>query len=932
MPPSNFSFLDADYLKLSQLAKQAEAYLYDDPQTAAFKLRAYSELLVEYIFHRFQLNDELNDSFLTRLQNSTFRKVVPEAIQGKLHVVRKYGNKAVHNELDLTIKDALWLLEECYLIGRWFLQSMQGSYVFIPEFNAPESQHDTVNKLRLDNAALQAKIEARESDIQQTQAELASFKMALKNSQLTQLSAQDQQESLKDFQRSGRNAASSFDLKMGMTRSRVSIHDEFAKITLTVDQQRALTGIEEFINSPINDTFILHGYAGTGKTFITKGVVSYLTQLGRHCVLLSPTGKAAKVLSEKTGHTASTIHSEIYDFSDAFLKDETDDHLPVAPVKQNFDSPETVYIVDEASMVADNYAFTASLQFGSGRLLHDLILYSQKTIEKSDGHLHRKIIFIGDNAQLPPVNMKLSPALSSDYLAENYQLKVVEETLKEVVRQGAASGVLANATMLRNTIDKNVFNQLDFNVESSDIESVDSRKIIDKYMDLCGRSVAQTKQVMLIASSNRTVASYNSQCREHFFPGQEQICAGDKVISVANHYRDDINVTNGEFGLVTQLLSGVETKSVTFKKKLDGKTESVTVELAFRDVELLFRNQLNFPQLVRAKILENLLYSEEPSLTVDESRALNVDFLQRHKELTRKGFEEQLKQARKTDPYFNVFKLKFGYAITCHKAQGSEWEQVVINCSSHLKPLCKDYFRWLYTAITRCSKMLYVVDAPKIKIGGTTTIVGGVNKEVENLVSTDLIDFSPEELQHFGLSADKSVLVALLKKVKACIQDASIEIVDIRHHQYQEQYVLKHKDSYAEVQFNYNGKNKISSIQVRGAGTFTSELEHRFASIKGSLLSAPTLNAGKDGFEFHETFLSDFHQRICEVFEPHAIDVVNVNSNQWNQRYTFSQSSETAVIDFYFNGKQQFTKVMPMQNLSSSQALLDRLLNIWRES
>ncbi|MGC9462349.1 AAA family ATPase [Vibrio genomosp. F10] len=929
MANSNFSFIDSEYPKLSKLGKQAEANIHCDPQTAAFKLRAYSELLVGYIYHHLQI-DQSVDSLLERLQNQTFRHAVPQEIQGKLHAIRKQGNKAVHNELELTVEDALWLLEEAYLVGRWFIQTMQGSYVFVPSFTTPESNDDALNNLRLNNKKLLVEAGERASVIKQTERELEEIKKELEQSRAVQLSLAEAEESIRQFQRSGKDAANSFNLKMEETRSRVSITEEFSDIKLTVDQQRALSSIDQFIRTSDLDAFLLHGYAGTGKTFITKGIVSYLNNLGRHCVLLSPTGKAAKVLTEKTGQSASTIHSEIYDFRDAHLKDENDDRLPVAPVKQNFDSEETIYIVDEASMVSDSYSFTESLQFGSGYLLKDLVDYSKKSIENTNSNTRRKIIFIGDHAQLPPVGMKISPALSSEYLVEHHHLKLVEETLREVVRQKSSSGVLENATTLRNAIESDVFNQLNFVSEQADVESIQSSEIIDRYMHLCEGKIAKTKEVMLVASSNRIVASYNLQCRQRFFPNQPEICVGDKVISVANHYRNDIDVTNGDFGLVTQVLPGIERKTVTFRKKVDGKTENVTVKLAFRDVELLFRNKANTPQRLRAKILENLLYNDEPSLSVDESRALNVDFLKRNSDLTRKGFEDQLKLARKSDEYLNAFKVKFGYAITCHKAQGSEWEHVLVNCNSHLNYLCKDYFRWLYTAITRTSKVLYVVDEPKIKLGGGSTIVGANILVKQTDVHDELEDLEVEELQRFDISTQEPLKIALLRKVKSCLKNSNVEILAIHHHNYQELYILNCGESNAEVQFVYNGKNRVSSVQVRGGSPIQEDLESRFSSIKGSIFSATSsTTTERESFDFDEEFLSDFYNRVCEVFKPHSIEIVNITQNPWNQRYTFSQNHETAVVDFYYNGKQQFKKVMPMPNLSSSKVLLNTVLEIW---
>lgn len=927
---SNFSFLQQDYAKLAELGKQAESYLFSDPQTTAFKLRAFSELLVEYICSHLDIELDARSSQLDRLKDWKIKQAVPEDILGKLHSVRKLGNKAVHNELDVSVYDATWLIEECYLIGRWFIQTMQSNYVFVPEFKTLERQESVTVSLKKDNQKLQQEIESRANVIQQTQAELDAIKVELHNAKTAQLSAEAQADKLRAFKQASVEAARSFDLKMEETRKRVSIFDSFENIELTKGQRIALEQMQAFLGSNQLDSFILHGYAGTGKTFITKGLVEYLTAYGRNCVLLAPTGKAAKVISEKTGTSASTIHSAIYSFKDAKLLSEDEMAIPLAQLKRNLDSDETVYIVDESSMLSNAFTQSDSIQFGSGFLLDDFIKYIKDSLEKSEPTSSRKVIFIGDHAQLPPVSMSFSPALQAQYLNDKYELRVSEAHLNEVVRQKAGSGVMDNAVMLRSSIDEEVFNQLNFNTEKPDIESITADRAVEQYMMLCHSTIAQTKEVMLVASSNSQVKVYNDLCRQHFFPNQHELCPRDKVISVANHYREDITVTNGEFGMVKQVLSAPEKKSVYFKKKVDGKTESVNVDLYFRDVELVFRDEVLEPKVIKAKLLENLLYNSEPSLTSDENRALNIEFMQRHRGLNR----DELEVRRKKDPYLNAFKLKFGYAITCHKAQGSEWQHVIVKCSSHLKTLTKEYFRWLYTAITRTSSKLYVIDEPKISLGGNTQIVGGQDLMFEPLTPKVSVvnSVSPEQAHQFGIRDNQPTLKDLLRKVQACLQGSGIEVCDIYHYQYQELYRFKHADAVAEVQFNYNGKNKISSFNVRETGLLQTLLQQLLADIKGVTLSTISSEVIEEQYSFAEPFLEQFHCRIIEVLSRHDIKVSKLAQIAWAQRYTLTKNGDTAVIDFFYNGKKQFTKVYPKQELSSSTHLLAETLQIWSNS
>lgn len=712
--------------------------------------------------------------------------------------------------------------------------------------------------------------------------------------------------------------------------SPIDINDFFQNTELTKGQKNAVSGMGAFLSSKESGAYLLHGYAGTGKTFIAKGIVDYITALGRTCELMAPTGKAAKVIADKTNHSASTIHKAIYDFSNTFSADENETKVPIACLKRNLDSEDAVYIVDEASMLSDAFSGSDSIQFGSGYLLRDLLTY----IRDGEQQSQRKVIFIGDDAQLPPIGMRSSPALDPDYLREKYKIQLAESTLTEVVRQKAGSGVMDNAVTLRLALDNDTFNQLDFDITKSDVESLSSDVFIERYMHLCESKVTNTKEVVILSHSNAQVDAYNRYCREIFFPHKSTLCAGDKVIAVANHYRADVTVTNGEFGLVRKLLSEPETRTVIFSKKSDDdKTEKVTVKLAFRDVEILFRDESGSPVSVTGKVIEHLLYNDKPSLTADESKALHVDFLNRHPHLKRKGMDDERKKALKDDPYFNAFKVKFGYAITCHKAQGSEWKHVLVNCSSpHQRTLTKDYFRWLYTAITRTSSKLYVLNEPKIKLGSNAVIVGGQDWNMNEQFLPDFaIQASATDSVPFKLNAN-SALNDLFRKVQACIANKGIEITDVRHYQYQELYVFKYEDQFAEVQFNYNAKHKVSSVQVRGSGLLQTTLQSLLATFEGRVLSAVNAIDSKKQFVFNAEYLEHFHHRIVEVFSGHEICVSELSQIQWLQRYTLTKSGNTAVIDFHYNGKKQFTKVTPMKNLSSSEPLLLETINIWQNA
>lgn len=711
----------------------------------------------------------------------------------------------------------------------------------------------------------------------------------------------------------------------------VGINDCFQGVDLTEGQKNAIAGIGAFLSSDGFGGYILHGYAGTGKTFIAKGIVDFVTRQGKSCVLMAPTGKAAKVIAEKTNHQASTIHKAIYDYSDAF-DDDSEAHVSVATIKPNNDGTDTVYIVDEASMLSDVFSGTDNIQFGSGCLLRDLLMY----VRDGGRQAQCKIIFIGDDAQLPPVGMRNSPSLDANYLREKYALPLAESTLEEVIRQKSGSGVMDNALALRHALDTDTFNELYFETAKADIESLSSDVFIERYMALCESQISKTKEVVIVAHSNAQVDSYNCRCREIFFPNQLTLCAGDKVIAVANHYRNDITVTNGEFGLVRQLLSETESRAVTFSKKLEDKSiEKVTVNLTFRNVEILFRDDSGSPVSVTGKVVEHLLYNDKPSLTPDESKALYVDFLNRNPHLQRKGMKEKRKQALKDDPYFNAFKVKFGYAITCHKAQGSEWQHVLVNCySSHQRTLSRDYFRWLYTAITRTSQKLYVLNEPKVRIGSAPEVVGDMSWMNESdllrpiAVSSNTVDLVPE-----GVDIDlDSSLGHLYKKVQLAIGDSGIKLTEIQHFSYRERYMFTAENQFAGIEFIYNRKNVVSQVNVRGTGLLATMLQTLLSPLEGMVMSTYKKNQVDKTLDFLDDHLEVFHKRVVEVFSAHEIAVAELSQNQWVQRYTFAKNGETAIIDFHYNGRKEFKKVTPLINLSSSKSLLSQAVRIWSEA
>lgn len=485
----------------------------------------------------------------------------------------------------------------------------------------------------------------------------------------------------------------------------MNISDFFSGKKLTKGQSDLIEELQDFLIDDDCSVFLLQGSAGVGKTFLTVGITDYLNSAGRQYVLMAPTGKAAKVIANKTKKEAQTIHRGIYSYFEGNNKDiEFNDEPPVinSKLKENKDSPDTVYIIDEASMLSNQYSKSEVCFFGSGYLLQDLLEYIN--LEKGN----KKVIFIGDNAQLPPVRDSFSPALDVDYINENFQLNCRSFKLEEVVRQKKSSGVIINARRLRSALTEGKFEDLSFDISADDVQALTHEESIEQYIRLCNNKVDNTLDSIIIAYSNVQVRDYNNTIRAKLFTPEARLQINEKIICVSNYIRDDRFISNGEFGKVVKILSNPEIRTIEVKlNKTKMGCKLKFVDLCFVDVEIEFKKDNGVPYRITTKVLSNLLYSSSPKLSQIENKALYVDFLQRNPKLNRKNNPVEYKKLKLSDPYLNVMQVKFGYAITCHKSQGSEWANVFVD-TYYNKPNSKVYFRWLYTAITRTSKNLYI--------------------------------------------------------------------------------------------------------------------------------------------------------------------------------------------------------------------------------
>lgn len=693
----------------------------------------------------------------------------------------------------------------------------------------------------------------------------------------------------------------------------MSLNNYFSKYELTQGQKKLVLALDEFLNDNTN-CFLLKGYAGTGKTFMMHGFTNYLKSINRSYVIAAPTGRAAKVVSQKTKNQAYTIHKTIY-YQDNFvdIESETNKNVPESYLMKyelniNDDNHNTIYIIDEASMLSNIYSAGEFFRFGSGYLLKDLIEY----VNPCSKAVARKIIFIGDNAQLPPVGMSFSPALSAEYLQENFKISVSQFELTDVVRQKQDSGILKNSVMLRNSLLNSTYNLLQLDTTGSDTIPIQYSEVMNFYLDSCKAKIDDS--TIIIAFSNSSAKEYNDMVRSHFFPGAATIKAGDRVMVVENNYNiKEMELLNGDFGTVVHVSDVVETHNVS----LSGNSKSSThdkkiVTLNFRDISAIFTDSTGIDHVINCTIIENLLYSNVSKLTNDEVKALYIDFVYRHQNLKRKT--KEFKDTLRADKYFNALRLKFGYAVTCHKAQGGEWDNVILNCNTSQGYFNPGYYRWLYTGITRASNKLMTLGTPDFSI--TSHLLPPAVKGFS--VSSDVLLLNEEDLDEnipFCFPDDKPFLKNIWCAVNEILKDEGVTVTAVRHSLYLEHYNFKQGNEEGVIKIHYSGADKVTTIEKSASQNGFLQSVHEKLKVlqnKKIIIQRSEENSAEIvpevEFEFDHQFLKDFYDAINEKLKREGLTITSIDHKQYHEIYEISKNNLKATYKFHYNGRNQFGK------------------------
>ncbi|MBQ6584707.1 MAG: AAA family ATPase [Alistipes sp.] len=455
----------------------------------------------------------------------------------------------------------------------------------------------------------------------------------------------------------------------------------YAKLSFqpTENQKKIIESFSNYLSDDdFSRFFVLNGYAGTGKTTLIAAIVAALKMLGIKTILLAPTGRAAKVLSQYTSEKALTIHKRIY-------REQTN-----AQYESKFSlninrEADALFIVDEASMLSTGRNSDKTI-FGSGSLLEDLIQYVRSG-------KRCRLMLVGDSAQLPPVGDDYSPALSPAELLPYADVEY--HTMDEVVRQEQSSGILFNATLVRCMLENGIYEIPHLDMGYDDIEAVSGGEFLEKLQD-CYDKYGRDETIV-ITRSNKRANRYNEGIRRNTLFAEEEIESGDMLMVVKNnyHYTERIEqcpmsfIANGDIARLKRIRRFEELYGFRYANAV----------LEFGDYD---------NTEIECKVLLDTLNSESPSLTYEQSQQLFSQIEQDYTDI--KSKIKRFKEIRENE-YFNALQVKFSYAVTCHKAQGGQWSAVFIDRFLFGdEPMTKDMLRWLYTAMTRATEHLFLVN------------------------------------------------------------------------------------------------------------------------------------------------------------------------------------------------------------------------------
>jgi hypothetical protein len=645
---------------------------------------------------------------------------------------------------------------------------------------------------------------------------------------------------------------------------------------------------------------ILKGYAGTGKTFLIGELARGLAAENREVILLAPTGRAARVLSRKTKHPASTIHRAIYN-----LKELVEHDGASAAFKFYFrvkdvatDNLDMVVFVDEASMISDQYSEGEFLRFGSGRLLADLLDF----LRLHDPGQKTKIVMVGDPAQLPPVNSPTSPALDANYLSTVLNVKAREYELTEVVRQAAGSPILREATAIRKTIASGFHNRLSIKPCPPQIEAIDAPDLPLRFIE--ENLNARLPRTVCVAYSNATCLNLNVSIRSKRFGGNgaEAPVAEDVLMVLRNSA--STGLLNGDLISVKWADANAETFRI--------KVGTEFVELFFRNVRVVAEADDGSEVELGTKIVENVMFSEKRDLSPLEQKALYVHFKMRYPNL--RPNTKEFTEALRSDPYFNALQVKFGYAITCHKAQGGEWDDVFV-FFEHARTDALA-LRWAYTALTRARTRIFGINLPdRVPWSGAVATDSAAKRPPGSLTSNNTVN-APVEVpttQWDGLFPDDPSFLRLQnRRMVAALASAGIKVenVEVRPGNYFWRYDVCRNDSRASLRVNFKRKGKVTP-EILGTAGADKELGLQALPLLCVETIPPAPEPQVVAFPDDKPYLRAFHDDyMAPKVLAAAASIASVDHREFHEKYHVVKGVAHVTIDVYYKARGTITTIL----------------------
>ena len=699
----------------------------------------------------------------------------------------------------------------------------------------------------------------------------------------------------------------------------MDILNYFGHLELTNDQHKAIELLNNFI---VNDEhiFLLKGYAGTGKTTLLAGLIKYLDSIGKAHEVMAPTGRASKILRNKTGY-GKTIHRSIYKLESVDViqnkEEETNALIEIKYPIRSLENDGSILIIDESSMISSRESKQSLFKFGTDNLLKDLLTYAQIIDKKT------KIIFVGDPAQLLPVGDNKSWAFdrslftSKNFLVNEYELKEVKRQDKNLI--------LENSNIIRQVIDNEKVTELIFNYDNYSFKKIGQNEIIENY--LIENPIPELNSSIIIAYSNNACYEYNYLIREQYFPNNKTISEGDIVQIVSNVYSGVTEIFNGDFAKILTVSQSTESISAPVYTEVNGKKIKKVITVNFRNVIIKLDN---YSDAIPVKIVDDLLHSRNRDLTYEEITAIYLNFVIKFNEqqniLKEKGLESSevgskvFKDELLSDPYVNAVRCKFGYAITCHKAQGGEWDKVFIDYTGRVS-LKKDPLRWCYTATTRGVNKVYAINPPhftkfkKFEIGNITKI-SKIPKEAiifENIIQSPF----HSESQHLCKSKKYWDILSLL-------EGTNYSINNVFSTDYLERYTIENNGDLLILEGYHNGNGYFEK-----PFKLTSGNDQKLVYIFNQ---PPKLNY-KINYQpssliFEELY--SFIQSICLELEIYISNIVeSIEKNYIN--YYFISDNYYSNIQFYFNKEGNLTKALPKTNNIEKDIKFSNLLTKLKE-